>query len=187
MLRYRPIKACSFWSWRGCCWWWWWWWDDDDKVCKWRYSYVQCSPIAERAFASPKIARLRPFVLLATVTCRWKWVRSIGGKTLVGKGRRTWRKPIPVSLCQSQTSQRVIYDRIRAFEVRVWSLTAWNMARPRRLRLEYVVFINSAPTLILSVIKTNNTEENPCLLRQPYTSQKRNSWVQVRLFECLIG
>jgi hypothetical protein len=142
---------------------------------KWWYCYFQCSPIAERAFAFRKIARLRPFVLLATVTRRWKWVCSIGGKTLIGKDRRTRRKPVPVPLCPPQTSQRVTYGRIRDFEVKVWSRTTCNMSRLWRLRLEYILFINLVLKLILSVNKPNNTEENPCLLREIYTSQKRNS------------
>ena len=123
---------------------------------KWRYCYFQCSPIAERAFAFRKTARLRPFVLLATVTCRWKWVCSIGGRTLMGKGRRTRRNPVPVPLCPPQTSQRVTYARIRDFEVRVRSRTTCNMSRLWRLRLEYILFINLVLTLILSV-KKNQT------------------------------
>jgi hypothetical protein len=78
----------------------------------------------------------------------------------------------------------VTYDRIRDFEVTVRSRTTCNMSRLWRLRLKYILFINLFLTLILSVKKPNNTEENPFLLRETYTSQKRNPWVQFRLSEC---
>jgi hypothetical protein len=49
-----------------------------------------------------KIPRLRPFVLLVKATCRWRWVRKIGGMILTRENRSTWRSnhsnaPLPIT------------------------------------------------------------------------------------------
>jgi len=47
---------------------------------------IQCFPIYETALLL-EVPRLRPFVLLITATCRWRWVWSIGGMILTWQGK----------------------------------------------------------------------------------------------------
>jgi hypothetical protein len=81
-----------------------------------------------------KVPRLRPFVLLVTATCRWRWVWSIGGMILTG-GTEMLGVQLLVSLCLPQISYGLYWDRTRASAVTGRRLTAWNMAWPCRLRL----------------------------------------------------
>jgi len=41
-------------------------------------------PNIRKSIAFWQVPRLRPFVLLARATCRWRWVWSVGGIILQG-------------------------------------------------------------------------------------------------------
>jgi hypothetical protein len=75
-----------------------------------------------------KIPRLRPFILLARVTCRWRWIRVTGGILLTGENRSTQRKPCLLPLWAPQIPHGLIWDRTRASALKGRLLTVRTVA-----------------------------------------------------------
>ena len=63
-----------------------------------------------KGFAFWKVPRLCSFVLLATATCRWRWVWSVGGMIMAGE-------TVLVLLLSTQIPHRTTCDRTRAYVV----------------------------------------------------------------------
>jgi hypothetical protein len=78
------------------------------KSLKWLKRQITCLstvlacallPDILRSIAIWRVPRLRLFVLLVTVTCRWRWVWRTGGMILTGENRSNrWKPALSVTL-----------------------------------------------------------------------------------------
>ena len=81
-----------------------------------------------KSIAFWKVRRLRPFVRLASITCKWRWAWSNGGMIL-RKTEVLGEKSVTIPLCPLQISHGMNWDWTCTSAVTGQQLTPWFMAR----------------------------------------------------------